>query len=209
MKSLRALISLSIGLLFLFPSYAHAHAQVTETFPKSNSTLSTIPDQVWIEFDGNLTEIDGADVNFLEVRDSSGASISIGKTIVAGARVIINLSSRVNPGMVKVSYRVVSGDGHPVEGGFNFELDTPDLISSNDSPKTKPSKKSAPAIEQEASPSTRSSAIPTSEIKSVLPEHSHNSFVHRHSNHFFQALIASAAIVLWFLYERRKRRINR
>lgn len=209
MKSGRVLIGLSVGLLFLLPSNAYAHAQVTQTFPKSNSTLFTVPDQVWIEFDGNLTEIDGAEVNFLEVRDSSGASISTGKTIVDGARVITNLSSRVNPGMVKVSYRVVSGDGHPVEGGFNFELDTPDLISNNDSPKTKPSKKSAPAIEQEASPSTRSSTIPTSEIKSVLPEHSQNSFVHRHSNHLFQALIASLAIALWFLYERRKRRTNR
>ena len=209
MKSGRTLIGLSVGLLFLLPSNASAHAQVTQTFPKNHSILSAIPDQVWIEFDGNLTEIDGADVNFLEVRDSSGASISTGKTIVAGARVIINLSSKVNPGLVKVSYRVVSGDGHPVEGGFNFDLDIPDLISNNDSPTTKPSKKSASAIQKKTSPSTRSSAMPTNEHESALPEHSHNSIFHRHRNHFFEALIASAAIALWFLYERRKRRTNR
>jgi methionine-rich copper-binding protein CopC len=209
MRRARALIGLSIGLLFLLPSNAFAHAQVTQTFPKSNSTLFAIPHQVWIEFDGNLTEIDGAEVNFLEVRDSSGASISIGKTIVAGARVIINLSTRVNPGLVKVSYRVVSGDGHPVEGGFNFNLVIPDLISNNDSPQTKPSKKSAPEIEQKTSPSTRGSAIPKSKQESVLPEHSHKSFFHRHGNHFFEVLIASVSIALWFLYERRKRRTNR
>jgi len=209
MKSGRVLIGLFVGLLCLLPSNAYAHAQVTQTFPKSNSTFFTVPDQVWIEFDGNLTEIDGAEVNFLEVRDSSGASISTGKTIVDGARVIINLSSRVNPGMVKVSYRVVSGDGHPVEGGFNFELDTPDLISNNDSPKIKPSKKSASAIKESTSPSTRVSTMPTKAQESVLPEHSHNSFFHRHSNHFLEALIASVCIALWFLYERRKRRTNR
>jgi len=209
MKSARVLIRLSVGLLFLLPSNAYAHAQVTQTFPKSNSTLFTVPDQVWIEFDGNLTEIDGADVNFLEVRDSSGATISTGKTIVDGARVIINLSTRVNPGMAKVSYRVVSGDGHPVEGEFNFNLVIPELDLKNDSPQRNPSKVSAPSIEEETSPDTRSSAMPTNEQKSVFPEHSHNTFFHRHSSHFIEALIASAAIALWFLYERRKRRTNR
>ena len=209
MKSLRALISLSIGLLFLFPSNAYAHAQVTETFPKSNSTLSTIPDQVWIEFDGNLTEIEGADVNFLEVRDSSGASITNGKTIVAGARVIINLSSRVNPGMVKVSYRVVSGDGHPVEGEFNFNLSTPDLSSNEGSPTARASKKTTSADEQTTSPSTQSSEMSINEQESVASDHEHESFFHRHSIHIYEALIASGVIVAWFLYERRNRRTNR
>ena len=209
MKSLRALISLSIGLLFLFPSNAYAHAQVTGTFPKSNSTLSTVPDQVWIEFDGNLTEIEGADVNFLEVRDSSGASITNGKTIVAGARVIINLSSRVNPGMVKVSYRVVSGDGHPVEGGFNFNLSTPDLSSSEALPVAKASTKSSSANEQTALPSAQSSEMPINEQESVASDHDHESFFHRHSIHIYEALIATGAIVAWFLYERRNRRSNR
>ena len=209
MKSLRALISLSIGLLFLFPSNAYAHAQVTETFPKSNSTLSTIPDQAWIEFDGNLTEIEGADVNFLEVLDSSGASITNGKTIVAGARVIINLSSRVNPGMVKVSYRVVSGDGHPVEGGFNFNLSTPDLSSSDASPTARASKKTTSADEQTTSSSAHSSEMSINEQESVASDHEHESFFHRHSFHIYEALIATGAIVAWFLYERRNRRSNR
>lgn len=209
MKSLRALIILSIGLLFLFPSNAYAHAQVTETFPKNNSTLSTVPDQVWIEFDGNLTEIEGADVNFLEVRDSSGASITIGKTIVAGARVIINLSSRVNPGMVKVSYRVVSGDGHPVEGGFYFNLSTPDLSSNDASPTARASNKTTSADEQTTSPSAQSSAKSTNVQKPAPSAHEHQTFFHRHSIHIYEALIAAFAISVWFFYERRNRRSNR
>jgi methionine-rich copper-binding protein CopC len=209
MKNVRGLIGLSIGLLFLFPSNAYAHAQVTGTFPKSNSTLTMVPDQVWIEFDGNLTEIEGADVNFLEVRDSSGASITNGKTIVAGARVIINLSTRVNPGMVKVSYRVVSGDGHPVEGGFNFNLNTPDLSSSDNVPVSKASKKTTPAKEQINSPSTKSSDIPVNEQESLSTVHVHDSFFDRHNVHFFEAFIAVATIAVWSLYERRKRRFSR
>jgi methionine-rich copper-binding protein CopC len=209
MKNVRGIICLSIGLLFLFPSNAYAHAQVTGTFPKSNSTLTMVPDQVWIEFDGNLTEIEGADVNFLEVRDSSGASITNGKTIVAGARVIINLSTRVNPGMVKVSYRVVSGDGHPVEGGFNFNLSTPDLSSSDASPTARASKKTTSADEQTTSSSAHSSEMSINEQESVASDHEHESFFHRHSFHIYEALIATGAIVAWFLYERRNRRSNR
>ena len=209
MKSVRILSGLAIGLLFLFPNNAYAHAQVTETFPKSNSTLTAVPDQVWIEFDGNLTEIEGAEVNFLEVRDSSGASIAIGKTIVAGARVIVNLSSRVNPGLVKASYRVVSGDGHPVEGGFSFNLATPDLTSSENLPLPKPSKITIPGNKLTTSPSTQSSPTPIMKTESVPTEHAHASFFDRHSIHFFEALIATVSIAVWFLYERRKRRFSR
>lgn len=209
MKSARVLIGLSIGLLFLFPNYAYAHAQVTETFPKSHSTLTEVPDQVWIEFDGNLTEIEGADVNFLEVCDSSGASIAIGKTIVSGARVIVNLSSRVNPGLVKASYRVVSGDGHPVEGGFSFNLNTPDLTSNENLPLPKPSKETIPENELTNSPSTQSSPTPIMKQEPVPIDHVHASFFDRHSIHFLELLIAAVGIAIWFLHERRKRRFSR
>jgi methionine-rich copper-binding protein CopC len=209
MKSVRKLIGLSLGFLLLFPSSAHAHAQVTETFPKNNSTLTQVPQQVWIEFDGNLTEIEGVDVNFLEVRDSSGASITIGKTIVAGARVFANLSARVNSGIVKVTYRVVSGDGHPVEGGFTFNLINPDSVSSDVSLETNTPTNSTYKNEPATSPGTEKPAMPLEAKEPLSTAHQHQSFFHRHSIHIYEALIATIAIAGWFIYERRKRLSNR
>lgn len=209
MKSAMKLIGCFVSLLFLIPTNANAHAQMTSTFPKSNATVNSVPDQVWIEFDGNLTEIDGAEVNSLEVRDSSGSTISVGKTIVAGARVIANLSKQVHAGLVKVSYRVVSGDGHPVEGGFSFNLNIPDSISTQKAAVVKISKQ--PTISKKPVGPVDTASTKPKVIEQEIPavQHSHESFTHRHSVHIYEALVAVAAIVAWFLYERRKRRTSR
>jgi hypothetical protein len=111
--------------------------------------------------------------------------------------------------MVKVSYRVVSGDGHPVEGGFNFNLSTPDLSSNDASPIARVSKKTTSADEQTNSPSPQSSEMSINEQEPVASNHEHGSFFHRHSFHIYEALISAFAIGVWFFYERRNRRSNR
>ena len=198
-----------VGLLFLYPVSAFAHAQVTDSFPKKNSTVTSVPEQVWIEFDGNLTEIDGADVNFLEVRDSSGASISTGKTIVDGARIIINLSSRVNPGVVKVAYRVVSEDGHPVEGNFQFNLNIPSPTPQQSVTTTGSSKKIPKPRGDSSSAVPTNSASSNVQEKPVISVHEHKSFLHLHSVHILEAIVFSIAIAFWFIFERIKRRHTR
>jgi methionine-rich copper-binding protein CopC len=108
--------------LALISSWAEAHGQFVSSNPKAGSTLSKLPKLVWVEFDGNLITIADKKTNFLTVKDSKGKELSVGKAFVGGARVSVNLKDRSTTGKIKVSWRVVSEDGHPVTSSLTFTV---------------------------------------------------------------------------------------
>ena len=108
--------------LALIPSWAEAHGQFVSSNPKTGSTLSKLPKLVWVEFDGNLITIADKQTNFLTVKNSKGRELSDGKAFVGGARVSVNIEDRSATGKIKVSWRVVSEDGHPVTSFLTFTV---------------------------------------------------------------------------------------
>ena len=108
--------------LALIPSWAEAHGQFVSSNPKAGSTLSKIPKLVWVEFDGNLITIADKQTNFLTVKNSKGRELSDGKAFVSGTRVGVNIKDRSATGKIKVSWRVVSEDGHPVSSFLTFTV---------------------------------------------------------------------------------------
>ena len=108
--------------LALIPSWAEAHGQFVSSNPKTGSTLSKLPKLVWVEFDGNLITIADKQTNFLTVKNSKGRELSDGKAFVGGARVSVNIKDRSATGKIKVSWRVVSEDGHPVTSFLTFTV---------------------------------------------------------------------------------------
>ena len=108
--------------LALIPSWAEAHGQFVSSNPKAGSTLSKIPKLVWVEFDGDLITIADKQTNFLTVKNSKGKELSDGKAFVSGTRVSVNIKDRSASGKIKVSWRVVSEDGHPVSSFLTFTV---------------------------------------------------------------------------------------
>ena len=108
--------------LALIPSWAEAHGQFVSSNPKAGSTLSKIPKLVWVEFDGDLITIADKQTNFLTVKNSKGRELSDGKAFVSGTRVSVNIKDRSATGKIKVSWRVVSEDGHPVSSFLTFTV---------------------------------------------------------------------------------------
>ena len=106
--------------LALIPSWAEAHGQFVSSNPKAGSTITKIPKVVWVEFDGNLITIADKQTNFLSVKNSKGKEFRVGKAFVSGARVSVNIKDRSATGKIKVSWRVVSEDGHPVTSFLTF-----------------------------------------------------------------------------------------
>lgn len=108
--------------LALIPSWAEAHGQFVSSNPKAGSTLSKIPKLVWVEFDGDLITIADKQTNFLTIKNSKGRDLSDGKAFVSGTRVSVNIKDRSATGKIKVSWRVVSEDGHPVSSFLTFTV---------------------------------------------------------------------------------------
>jgi methionine-rich copper-binding protein CopC len=102
------------------PQIANAHAQLTDSNPGVNKTVKLLSDFVWVEFDGNLMVFGDKNPNVITVTDAKKKRVDAGGSIVGGARLSTRMKPGLKPGKYLVSYRVVSEDGHPVQGSFFF-----------------------------------------------------------------------------------------
>ena len=205
-------IAVLVGLLFLQIPSAWAHAQTTATFPKNNAVLTTMPTQVWFEFDGNLTVLEGANVNSLVIKDATGKQLQETPAVVAGARIIASIIDTTASGKITAAYRVVSEDGHPVEGSIVFTVLTGSAEVTPASPRATTKAK---AQETKAAVSPTATVSPTAAVSPtpdatdgavLVDEHRHHNFFQRHTDHFIQFGVGFAVIGIWFIYERRRKK---
>ena len=99
---------------------AYAHAQLVASSPKAKSVVTIWPKTIWVDFDGNLINLGSQQVNQLVVKDSQGKLIPSGKSLISGSKFEISTPKTPKPGKITVSWRVVSGDGHPVSSSLMF-----------------------------------------------------------------------------------------
>ena len=113
---------LAFGVAISAAPSASAHASYSDSNPKARSVITKLPKLLWVEFDGNLITIADKQTNFLTVKNSKGKELSDGKAFVGGARISVNLKDRSATGTIKVSWRVISEDGHPVSSFLTFTV---------------------------------------------------------------------------------------
>jgi methionine-rich copper-binding protein CopC len=108
------------GLALCSSPFASAHVEIVSSFPDQFSNVNPIPTQVWIEFSGDLQNLDGEIVNSIEVTDSTGYVMSSDDSVVEGGRITTQISRQSAAGVFIVKYRVVGQDGHVIEGEYTF-----------------------------------------------------------------------------------------
>lgn len=110
-----------ISLGMIIPINASAHAYLQNSNPKDQSHIQKAPKQVRLVFD----EMIQADFPSIQVTGSDGKKVSVGKTRVSKENdhvVEVGLKSNLKPDVYTASWRVVSADGHPVQGQIAFKL---------------------------------------------------------------------------------------
>ena len=113
-------ITISVLLIFAGMASADAHARLSSSNPTKNQIVRTLPSLVWLEFDGDLLSFGDRQIHKITVTNSRKKRVDIGGPIVGGARISTKLKVGLPSGKYFVSYRVVSEDGHPVEGSYSF-----------------------------------------------------------------------------------------
>ncbi|WP_203990172.1 copper resistance CopC family protein [Sphaerisporangium rufum] len=98
--------------LTAFP--AAAHDQLKRSSPERNAEISGL-DRVELEYT--------ARVRFpaMVLRGPAGA-VAIGKPRLDGAKVLVDVTGPLSPGRYVIGWRVVSSDGHPIEGEIPFTV---------------------------------------------------------------------------------------
>lgn len=116
---LAAVLAGAAGLLAAAP--ASAHTSLVSSSPESGATLTAAPPEVRLVFSEDIS----SQIVTVEVVGPDGESFAEGEPSVDGALVTQDLAQALGGGEYEVTFRVVSGDGHPVADSFTFEIVLP------------------------------------------------------------------------------------
>lgn len=120
-QRLRLLIIAAVAAVFavaLSPQLALAHDQLVENAPADNEVLSESPEEVVLRYNNSVLDI-GEGATIVRVTDAAGVSVVDGIPEISGPYVTQALSE-LEDGAYRVTWRVVSSDGHPISGTFLF-----------------------------------------------------------------------------------------
>lgn len=96
---------------------ASAHANLIDTTPEDDSSMSEEPGEVSLTFNQNI-----GTPAYVVVTAPDGSRIESGDPEVVDEKVTEAVDKSGFAGTYKVSYRVISADGHPVSGTFTYEV---------------------------------------------------------------------------------------
>lgn len=168
------------ALLCLPTPWAQAHAGLVSSNPAAGAHLDALPTKIQVTFDGDLLTIGGAKTNVLMVRDPQGHQIDGKNSHVSGATLSVDVNAVATIGQFEVSWRVVSGDGHPEEGSYTFSV-------------------GQKTVSTTPSPSESSSPMPLTTGEGVW---------NRYGTRLMLVLVGAVAIGIWARFERARRKLG-
>jgi copper resistance protein C len=112
-------ISLTLALIITSMPIANAHTVLVSSNPKSNAMLTASPKYISITFNEELIAIAGKQVSKISLFNAKGKEIKLPPAQVIHKDIVVAVSNLPASKYI-VKYRVVSADGHPVSGSFNF-----------------------------------------------------------------------------------------
>jgi methionine-rich copper-binding protein CopC len=123
-KFAKAFAALALAVAAVLPSQAaFAHAELETSNPEANSVVGAAPKVVSLTFGEKLMVMEGdKEANQIQVTDGAGTRVDNGDYQVTGEVLTVSLKPDQADGTYKVTYRVVSEDGHPIEGVYEFEV---------------------------------------------------------------------------------------
>lgn len=118
-RTLVATAALAAGnLLGMNP--AAAHDELVATNPADGATLTEAPASLELTYSGDIMDVDGA--NQVRVTNAAGESVTDGAPDIDGKVVTQDLATAAADDTYTVTWRVVSSDGHPIQGTFTYTV---------------------------------------------------------------------------------------
>ncbi|SCE80146.1 hypothetical protein GA0070558_107118 [Micromonospora haikouensis] len=100
---------------------AAAHNSLASATPAADARLATPPSEITVRFLQKLNP----DLTTVVLSDAARRVVPTGVPVVAGTRATVTVAEPLPDGTYTVAYRVVSTDGHPVQGSYRFTVADP------------------------------------------------------------------------------------
>ncbi|MFD4205463.1 copper resistance protein CopC [Micromonospora tulbaghiae] len=137
-RSVTALLAAVLTALLLVPATpAAAHNSLQEATPARDARLTAAPMQVTLRFLQRLNP----SFTTITVSDAGQRKVPTSAPAVDGATGTVTIDEPLGNGTYTVAYRVVSRDGHPVQGSYRFTVADPAAPA----PSAAPTSAAAPA----------------------------------------------------------------
>ena len=113
-------IALALSLGISLP--ASAHDEVIGQSPETGATVQAGQQEIAIEISGTPLTLEDGSGNEISVTLPDGNSLYSGCLVIDGKRGFLPVDLD-QAGEYKVSWRMVSSDGHPISGDFSFQVE--------------------------------------------------------------------------------------
>jgi copper transport protein len=123
-----ALLSLT-ALVALPASSVLAHSQLDASTPSANSVIDSSPPQIVLDFNEGIQ----ASLSDVRLYDEKGAPIKLSSPSRGKDDSIVDIAvPPLQQGLYAVIWRIISADGHPVDGAFSFQIGTASKVNGID-----------------------------------------------------------------------------
>ncbi|MBN9212281.1 MAG: hypothetical protein BGO45_04265 [Microbacterium sp. 71-36] len=186
MPAVLAAAAVALAALLVPASPALAHDELVSSDPSADAVLDALPAQITLSYSADILDSDGASV--IQVTDATGTSLTDGAPTVSGTVVTQALAGSAS-GAVTVVWRVVSSDGHPIDGTFSFTVPAAPTPTATATPTTTPSAAASrePTVTVTTTPAPAENASDASPLPWIL---------------LAVALLIVVGLVVWLLVAR-------
>ena len=151
-----AIVLLGLGLTLASAPMAAAHDQIISSTPTSGQRLEAVPPSIEIRFNGTLLNL-GHEVRVIDAGAKNWVQVA---PVLEGETLRQPLPSGMPDGEYQVRWRVVSSDGHPINGTYAFLVGDTATAGSVPAPQAATETGPATAAATKPSAATPSNTIP-------------------------------------------------
>ncbi|SEM06159.1 hypothetical protein SAMN04488688_108136 [Paenibacillus sp. cl141a] len=124
LKHVKTSVLLTLGLLLVlvFPTATWAHSKLESSTPAADAKITESVKEVNLSFNENIDE----NLSTLKVKNAQGEEVEVSEIKVNQNTMAGTLAAPLPSSSYTVEWKIVGGDGHPVDGTYAFEVDAPE-----------------------------------------------------------------------------------
>ena len=117
----RLLALLLVGVVMTSLPAAQGHSSLVSSTPRNGAVVKAFPTTLSLTFNEEILQLAGKEPSRVQLFSPSQRRISLGKTVIVREVLTAAVSgAKRESGRYRLSYRVVSADGHVITGALTF-----------------------------------------------------------------------------------------
>jgi len=128
---MKKMIALLCVLFVLMPAQVFAHSKLTESSPAADAVVTTSPEQISLTFNTTISS-----AGRITLLNENGDKLALDNITVDEDTISAQPAEKLDNGSYTVTWNVIGGDGHAVEGKIGFQVELEEVVEPTVTPAT-------------------------------------------------------------------------